>query len=136
MGTTRSSDRAATPYNSDPNTFPAGTAVRLNSSGVLSVTKADGLWVGVSLGKSLSDHKKTSVLKVGSLVPVKLTTVADYPYVVLGSAVSIDDATGLANEAGVAATVSNATYASGVLDGIQEDGTTVKVALIDMVGGL
>lgn len=127
-------------YNSDPATYPAGTAVRLASTGLLTVTKASGQLIGVSLGRSLSDIKRTSVIKAGLLVPILLTDdSAEYVYVVKGAAVYIDDVTGKANivdTGDVTTTISGAVYASGPLDGIAEDGTTVKVALIDMQGGL
>jgi hypothetical protein len=57
---------------SDPATYTAGLAVRLASTGLLSVTKAAGQWLGVSLGKDLSDASRTSVLKSGLSVPVLL----------------------------------------------------------------
>lgn len=72
LGAVGSSDRVVSDYPADPATFPAGLAVRLKSDGALSVTKADGRIVGVSLGRSLSDHKKTSVVRSGDLVPMLL----------------------------------------------------------------
>jgi hypothetical protein len=61
-------------FASDPATFLAGLAVRRNSSGLLSTTKNDGGWVGISLGKSLSENKNTTVLKAGDMVPVLLSS--------------------------------------------------------------
>lgn len=72
MGVPLSSDRDVIQHNSDPATFIAGLAVRQKSDGALSVTLADGQWVGVSLGKSLSDTKKTAVCVSGLKVPVLL----------------------------------------------------------------
>ncbi len=73
MGSTQSSDKEGTEcFDSDPATYLAGLAVRRTNANLLSVTKAAGGFAGISLGKSLSDHKKTSVLKVGSRVPVLL----------------------------------------------------------------
>jgi len=73
MGATKSSyKKAVTNLNSDPATYVAGLAVRRKSDGLLSVVKADGMWAGVSLGKSLSDDKATAVLRGGSGVPMKL----------------------------------------------------------------
>ncbi len=73
MGVTQSSDRDISNYNSDPATFIAGLAVRQSSTvGVLSVAVGAGMWAGISLGKSLSDTKKTSVLRSGLRVPVLL----------------------------------------------------------------
>lgn len=73
LGTTRSSDRPGTTvYASDPATFKAGLACRLGSDGLLTFTKSTNQWVGISLGKSLSDIAKTCVLRAGSMVPIKL----------------------------------------------------------------
>ncbi len=72
-GTTSSFKKGTEVFASDPATYKAGIAVRRNSSNLLSVTKADGRWVGISLGKNLSDSKKTTVLQVGSGVPVLLS---------------------------------------------------------------
>lgn len=71
MGSTASSDRNASEvFASDPATFLAGLAVRRKSDSTLSVAKADGEWAGVSLGRSLSNHKKTAVLRCGLSVPM------------------------------------------------------------------
>jgi hypothetical protein len=71
MGTTQSSSKeAARVFESSPLTFLAGLAVRRANTGLLSVTKAAGGWVGISLGKSLSDTLKTTVLGAGERVPV------------------------------------------------------------------
>ncbi len=76
LGSTGSSAKESSAHASDPADFLAGTAVRLKSTGALSVTEADGKWLGVSLGKSLSDHKKTAVCRDGESVPVKCTELA------------------------------------------------------------
>jgi 3D (Asp-Asp-Asp) domain-containing protein len=137
LGATRSSFKHVENYAADPATFPAGTMVRLKSDGTISVTKADGAIIGVSLGRSLSDTKRLAVLKSGTAVPVLLTAAMTAP--VPGGAVWSDDVTGKANivdDGAVTTTVTNGVYVSGVLDGIAEDGTEVDVALIDMPGGL
>lgn len=73
LGTTRSSLRQGTKtYASDPATYKAGLAVRVASTGLLTLVKASGLWAGISLGKSLDDAAKTTVLPVGLQVPVLL----------------------------------------------------------------
>jgi len=260
LGATQSSDKPGTTvYASDPATFLAGLAVRLGSDGLLTTTKGSNKWVGVSLGKSLSDHKKASVLRSGSRVPVLLTlkqahatvtissyanlvsgtddaltingtaftaqagaatpgdatfqaatsnaatatslaaqinahvtigalvratvssadvkisaiaggtggnaitivytdndtnvgltlanatgghlnsgsaTFSDIDYVTLGTNAYIDDVSGKAAQNLYATTVSDAVYVSGVLTGVNEDGTEVPCALVDMVGGL
>jgi hypothetical protein len=73
LGTTQSSSKQGSEvFDSDPATYLAGLAVRRDNSGLLSVTKSAGGWVGVSLGRSLSDHKKTVVLRAGERVPLLL----------------------------------------------------------------
>lgn len=57
-------------------------------------------------------------------------------YVAIGSKVYISDTTGKADDPNSAATISDAIYVSGVLTGIQEDGTEAACAIIDMQGGL
>jgi hypothetical protein len=140
LGTTQSTFREGVScYDDDPATFPAGTVVRLKSTGALSVTKNDGNYLGISLGKPLSDANKVSVLKAGSRVPILLTDdSASYAYVVPGLPVYIDDVTGLANivdDGEVTTTISSATYLTGPLTGINEAGAEVMVALIDIPGG-
>lgn len=254
LGMTMSSNREGVfAHNSDPATFLAGLAVRFKSDDTLSLTLADGRWRGISLGKNLSDSKKTSVLRAGEAVPILLeaapargvVTITSYAnliatsndtlkigattftfkgspstesevgaltnnnttaanlvtkinahsvagllfkavavgaivtitaknnattgasidlvytdthsvdigltvdgatftgggataadYVVKGQNVYISDTTGKADDPNSASTISDAVYVSGVLSGIQEDGTEVAVALIDMPGGL
>ncbi len=254
LGATASSNREGiSEWSSSPVTYPAGTAVRLKSDGALSKLVGDGQYLGVSLGKGLSDVLKTAVLRAGLGVPVllsakpatgsfvitsyanlvsgtddsitvgatvftaqagavtpgdatfraatdnattaaslaaqinahatagalveatvssatvtltaKLNTTAgnaialDYTdndanvgatksgvfltggadaadYVVKGAKVYFDDITGLADHASSNSTVSDAVYVSGVLTGIDEGGSSVAVALVDMPGGL
>jgi len=57
-------------FNDDPANFPAGSVVSLASTGLLSLLKSAGMRIGVSRGKSLSDHKKTAVQRAGLRVPV------------------------------------------------------------------
>ncbi len=256
MGATRSSSKQGTEtFNSDPATYLAGLAVRRTSGGLLSVTKSAGRWAGVSLGRNLSDCKKTTVLNAGEQVPVLLemapargvvtitsyanlvitsgdtlkvgattftaqsssvvhggatfraatgndetaTSLADQinfhatagalfvavaagpvvtitaknnatvgstidlvytdthsadigltvdditftgggaddaDFVSIGAPVYFSDTTGKADDPSSASTVSNAVYVSEVMTGIQEDGTEVACAMIDMIGGL
>jgi hypothetical protein len=72
MGAPYSSAREISTHDSDPSTFKAGLAVRRDSSNALSLAVGDGQWVGVSLGKSLSDTKKTAVARTGMGIPVLL----------------------------------------------------------------
>ncbi len=98
MGTTRSSSKQGSEsFDSSPTTFKAGLAVRRNSSNLLSVTKADGNWIGVSLGRGLSDALKTTVIKAGEQVPVLVSrqpargvvTITSYANLVSGTDDSI-----------------------------------------------
>jgi hypothetical protein len=57
-------------FNVDPASFPAGVCVSMASTGLPSLLKSAGFRMGVSRGKSLSDHKKTDVLRTGLRVPV------------------------------------------------------------------
>lgn len=73
LGTTQSSDKSGSNvFASDPATFKAGLAVRETTAGLLSVAKSEGEWLGISLGRSLSDSKKTLVLRSGLRVPILL----------------------------------------------------------------
>jgi hypothetical protein len=107
----------------------------LKSDDTVSVAAADGLPLGVSLGKSLSETGRTAICRRGERVPVLLTA-AFTP--VIGAQVHISDTTGKAVAAGAGATGMNAVYVSGVLTAVKEDGTEVAsgAALIDMPGGL
>jgi len=97
LGTTDSSDREVSMFDSDPASFPAGTAVRVASTGALSTAKSAGFAAGLSLGKSLSDTKKTAVLRAGGRVPLRLAfkgatgnaTITSYANLVSGTADSI-----------------------------------------------
>lgn len=53
-----------------PSTFKSGLAVRLSSSGALSLSS--GRLLGVSLGKSLSDTTRTAVCRKGGGVPLRV----------------------------------------------------------------
>lgn len=130
LGATQSSLKQVDNYAGD---IDAGKIVRLKADGSVSVLAADGLPLGISLGKSLSDTSRTAVCRAGLRVPVLLTG-AFTPAV--GAQVNISDTTGLAIAAGAGATGMNAVYSSGVLTGIKEDGTNANVALIDFQGGL
>lgn len=136
LGVTQSSSKyGSEDFNSSPATFKAGLAVRRKSDNTLSVAVADGEWVGVSLGQSLSNDGWTCVLRAGERVPLLLK--AGFTPAI-GAAVYISRVTGmgLASGDGEGVDLANAIYVSGVLTGLQEDGTTANVAIIDMPGGL
>lgn len=130
MGATGSTAKEATCKKGD---FLAGLVLRLKSDDTLSIAKADGGILGVSLGKDLSNAGFTSFVRKGLLVPVLLTS-AFTP--VVGAVVNISDTTGKAGAAGAGFTAVNAIYAAGLLSGLQEDGTYAPATYIDMPGGL
>ncbi len=73
LGTTTSSAKTITAEAADPATFVAGLAVRRKADGGLQ-TEDDstaGL-IGISLGKSLSNHEETSVARKGLSIPLKI----------------------------------------------------------------
>jgi len=142
MGSHGSSDFKATCETGDPATFLAGLAVRRPSSGELSLTS--GELIGISMGISLSDTKKTSVCRVGNLIPIQLTDETDeeaepepigaFDYVVIGQPVEISATTGKAVSDDV---LTGAVWASGPMKGIDPiTKAEIDVALIDMGGGL
>ncbi len=60
-------------FDVDPASFPAGYCVSLASTGLPSLLKSAGVRYGISRGRSLSDHKKTSVQQAGLRAPVRLS---------------------------------------------------------------
>lgn len=71
LGATRSNVKDVACFNVDPASFEAGRCVSLASTGLPSLLKSAGVRYGVSLGKSLSDHKKTDVCQAGLRVPIR-----------------------------------------------------------------
>lgn len=130
LGSTKSS---AKEVDNRKGVIAAGLAVRLKSDDTIVVTAADGNLLGISLGRSLSDTSRTAICRKGLAVPVLLT---DAFTPTIGAQVNISDTTGKAAASGGGATAVNAVYASGVLTGVDEDGASVNVALIDFPGGL
>lgn len=135
-------------------TIEAGVAVRLKSDDTLSLLKADGNLLGISLGRDLSDmggspggatKGRTSICRKGNRVPLKLTAAFDP---VIGAAVVISDTTGLGIASGAGATAVNAVYATGRIGGTGVNGGVsetsgagtglgdVGCAYIDFPGGL
>lgn len=112
----------------------AGLIVSLKSDDTITTTVADGAQIGVSLGKDLSGTDAfTPIVRKGTKVPVLLQSNAVNP--VIGAQVYVHATSGKADSSGTAL---NATYASGELDALLEDGTKVVdgCALIDFPGGL
>ncbi len=71
LGQVPHSAKEISTFDSDPASFLAGCAVSLGSDGGLSLLKSAGMRIGVSMGRSLSDHKKTGVCRIGESVPMK-----------------------------------------------------------------
>lgn len=118
----------------DPASFPAGLAVRLKSDDTLSLTSTDGVLLGVSMGRSLSNTLRVAICRKGVDVPL-ITTSGFTPTV--GAQVMISNSTGKAVTSG--GTNVNAVYKKVSLTGIDEDGNAIAndtISLIDFVGGL
>ena len=92
LGASRSSDKDVTCENADPASFPAGRAVRGKSDGTISLASGDGKLIGVSMGKSLSDHKKTAVARAGNLIPIEIAA-----YLTKGSLTFVKKVTAVVN---------------------------------------
>ncbi len=132
MGQTKSNVKEVDNRAGDPATFKAGLCVHLKSDGALSLVAAEGSKLGISLGRSLSDTKRTAIARKGLAVPVLLDT-SFTP--VVGAQVQISTTTGKAVASGTAV---NAVYKTAVLVAYDEDGVVIAdgAALIDFQGGL
>lgn len=126
LGSTRSNHKDVACFNVDPASFAAGLVVSLASTGLPSLLASAGMRYGVSLGKSLSDHKKTDVLQAGLRVPVQaalsrstgLITITNVSNLAAGDTLTVG-ATGFVGQSG-AATPGAATF--------QATGTTAQTA--------
>lgn len=132
MGSHKSNIMESDSWVADPATFKAGMCGHLKSDGTVSLALSDGSKIGISLGRSLSDTKRTTFARKGKGIPVLL---ANGFTPTVGAQVQISTTTGLAVSSGTAV---NAFYASGALTAYDEDGVAIAdgAALIDMVGGL
>jgi hypothetical protein len=132
MGTTKTNAKDVDNRSGDPATFLAGLCVHLKSDGLLSLAAADGSKLGISLGRSLSDTKRTAIARKGLGIPVLL---ANGFTPTIGAAVQISTTTGKAVSSG---TTVNAVYTTAVLTAYDEDGAAIAdgCALIDFPGGL
>lgn len=118
LGSVGSSIKDVSCHNVDPATFLAGLCVSLGSDGLPSLLASAGMRIGVSRGASLSDHKKTDVVRAGLRVPVRahlkrasgVVTISSYANLVSGT----DDALAVAGVSFVAqagaATLGQATF--------------------------
>lgn len=132
LGTHKSNIMESQNFAADPATFLAGLCGHLKSDGTISLASADGSKVGISLGKSLSDTKRTTFVSKGLKVPLLL---ANGFTPVIGAQVQISTTTGKAVASGTAV---NAFYRELPTTVYDEDGALVAdgAALIDFPGGL
>lgn len=132
MGSHRSSIMSIDNWAADPATFLAGLCGHLKSDGTVSLAAADGSKIGISMGRSLSDHKRTPFVRKGLGVPILL---ANGFTPTIGAQVQISTTTGKAVSSGTAV---NAFYATSTLVAYDEAGVVIDdgAALIDMPGGL
>lgn len=124
LGSTLSSDRVVSEHNGDPVSFPAGVVVVRTSTDGLSVDHGDGVPMGVSLGRSLTDKNKVSVLRAGNQVPVRVTD--DFASLVVG------DLTFTAKEAGPDGNNITITLADELSDGsadVSVDGNNILIEI-------
>ncbi len=73
MGSPGASDAVISQHSDDPAGLVAGVQVRQKNDGTLSLLVADGFPIGISMGRSLSDTKKTAVCRSGTKIPVRLS---------------------------------------------------------------
>lgn len=132
MGSTQSKVKEVDNMAGDPATYLAGLCVHLKSDATISLASADGSKLGISLGRSLSNHKRTAICRKGLRVPVLL---ANGFTPTIGAAVQISTTTGKAVSSG---TTVNAVYVTSTLTAYDEDGAAISdgAALIDFPGGL
>jgi len=132
MGSTRSKIKEVINKAGDPATFLAGLCVHQKSDGTISLAAADGSKIGISVGVSLSDTKRTSICTKGMEVPILL---ANGFTPVIGAQVQISTTTGKAVASGTAV---NAYYATSTLTAYDEAGAAIAdgAALINYPGGL
>lgn len=132
MGTSQSKVKEIDNRAGDPATFLAGLCVHLKSDGTISLAAADGSKLGISMGRSLSNTKRTAIARKGLRIPVLL---ANGFTPTIGAAVQISTTTGKAVSSG---TTVNAVYVTSTLTAYDEDGVAIAdgAALIDFPGGL
>jgi hypothetical protein len=132
MGSHKSNILESDNWPGDPATFLAGLCCHLDDDGDVSLASADGSKLGISLGKSLSDHKRVTVARRGKGIPILLTN-GFTPTV--GAQVQISTTTGKAVSSGTAV---NAVYTTAALTAYDENGDAIAdgAALIDFIGGL
>lgn len=132
MGSHKSNIIESDNFAADPATFLAGLCGHLKSDGTVSLAAADGSKIGISLGASLSDTKRTTFVRRGTQVPILL---ANGFTPTVGAQVQISTTTGKAVASGTAV---NAFYRTSTLTAYDEAGAVISdgASLIDFPGGL
>ncbi len=132
MGSSQSKVKEIDNRAGDPTTFLAGLCVHLKSDDTLSLAAADGSKLGISMGRSMSNTKRTAIARKGLRIPVLL---ANGFTPTIGAQVQISTTTGKAVASGTAV---NAVYVTSTMTAYDEDGTAITdgAALIDFAGGL
>lgn len=132
LGTTRGSVKEV---GNRLGTVEAGLVTRLKSDATITTVSTDGLPLGISLGKDLSNIGRTAICYKGIGVPIQLASGFSPT---LGAVVYVDNATGKAKASATDTTAVNAVF-SGLLSAgaMAENGSsTVLAALVDFPGGL
>lgn len=119
----------------------AGSEVVTVTGRKISVSMEDGASTATQL-KAKLDAKAEALALIGTTIAsgegstaqdaFALDGVDNFGFVVVGQPVELSATTGMGTDGGDATA---AKWTSGVLDGVAEDGTTVAVALVDLVGG-
>lgn len=132
MGVSRSKIKEVINKAGDPATFLAGLCVHQKSDGTISLASADGSKIGISMGRDLSNTKRTAICTKGLEVPILL---ANGFTPTVGAQVQISTTTGKAVSSGTAV---NAYYATSTLTAYDEAGAAITdgAALINFPGGL
>lgn len=145
LGTTTSSAKVISCENEDPATFPAGTAVRRATDGGLQTEDdSTAALVGISLGKSLSNDKKTSVVRKGLGIPLRqklefatgIVTIGTYADLLDGGfdEVTVGDVSFVA-QAG-AATLGQATFRAATTDAATAISLAAQINAHDDLDGI
>lgn len=113
----------------------AGALVKATAvAAVVTVTALSNSTAGDTIALAYTDND----VNIGATISgATLTDSDDSPdFVTIGSKVYFSDTTGKADDPNSGSTISDAVYVSGVLTGIDESGTEVLAAIVDMPGGL
>lgn len=131
LGATRSNVRESSNH---LGTVAAGLGCRLKSDGTVTTAASDGPEIGISLGKTLDNAgKRTVVCRAGLGVPVLLKSGET---MTVGEQLGIDDTSGEAASIDTGVTGVNAYVVATGITGVKEDGTEADCVLVDFIGGL